>query len=217
MTQMPGNQAVRPVTEPNELRAAPRFALMLRAGKLVSPAGEFLCILRDISSTGIKARLFHSLPAGEEFKLELGNGELHRLEQVWQREGHAGFRFAKGPVDVSSLLDETGLFPKRQIRLRLQLPVLVSAASASGLGRLRDISQHGALIESPSPLAIGAQVRLEAAGLPKLYAKVRWRRVLAHGLVFEQVFRLDELARLAAEVQRGIVSSVIPTCSDSEP
>lgn len=207
MAQMCCPQTDRPLNGPGELRTAPRFALMLRAGKLVSPAGEYLCVLRDISATGIKARLFHSLSPGEKFKLELGNGELHRLEQVWQRENHAGFRFAKGPVDVSSLLDEAGLFPKRQIRLRLQLPVLVSADSASGLGRLHDISQQGALIESPSPLAIGERVRLEAAGLPKIYAKVRWRRVLAHGLVFEQVFRLDELARLAAEVQRGLVSS----------
>jgi hypothetical protein len=207
MVQMPGLQADSVHTGPDELRAAPRFALILRAGKLVSPAGEFLCILRDISATGIKARLFHPLPAGEDFELVLGNGETHLLEQVWQREDHVGFRFATGPVDVAALLNEAALFPKRQIRLRLELPVLVSAANANGLGRLRDISQQGAQIESPARLALGEQVRLEAAGLPKLYAKVRWRRALAHGLVFEQILRLDELARIAGEVQQGIVST----------
>ena len=185
----------------DDLRIAPRLALTLRAAKLGSPSGEFLCILRDISATGIKVRLFHALPAGAEIALELGNGDRHPLEPVWEREGHAGFRFTEGVVDVAALLDEAAPFPKRQIRLRLDLLVQLSSGGSSQTALLRDISQQGALIESTPQLALGQQLRMEGVGLPALEAKIRWRRMAAHGLVFEQTFRLDELARIAAAVQ----------------
>ncbi|MFN9375472.1 MAG: PilZ domain-containing protein, partial [Novosphingobium sp.] len=75
-----------------ELRAAPCISLMLRAAKLVRPAGEFLCILRDVSATGLKARLFHALPQDGPLALELGTGERHPIEPVWERDRHVGFR-----------------------------------------------------------------------------------------------------------------------------
>ena len=53
-----------------EQRAAQRYALMLRAGKLVCDGQEFLCILRDASATGFKARLFHNLPKGAAYELQ---------------------------------------------------------------------------------------------------------------------------------------------------
>lgn len=184
----------------DELRIAPRFTLMLRAGKLIG-RGQFLCILRDVSERGVKARLFHPLPPGKRFELELGNGEHYPLDLVWQDGGQAGFRFANGPVDVALLLDEAGPFRKRQIRLQLHLPVRIVVGGHKRIAMLRDISQQGALIDTAAPLALGQQLRLEASGLPTLFAKVRWRQKAAHGLVFETIFRLDELARMAGEVQ----------------
>lgn len=199
-----GRLANLPQTEAeitDDLRIAPRLALTLRAAKLVSPAGEFLCIVRDISATGIKVKLFHSVPAGQRFALELGNCERHRLEQIWERDGYAGFKFSESSIDVAALLDETTLFPRRQIRLRLDLQVRLSADGSGQDALLRDISQQGALIESTPQLALGQQLRLKADGLPALTAKIQWRRKSAHGLVFEQAFKLDELARIAAAFQ----------------
>ncbi len=185
-----------------DLRAAQRFTLLLRAGKLVSAAGEYLCILRDASASGIKAKLFHELPEASQFELELGNGDRYAVEPVWQREGHAGFRFAEGPIDVHALMDESSPFPKRSIRLRLELPVLVTAdGGASRLGQLCDLSQQGALVEAEPGFALGQQVRLEAPGLPQRHARVRWRRGAAHGLVFQEAFRMDELALIVHQLQ----------------
>ncbi len=208
MTQSVGRQAqllqpragMLPVGA-DELRIAPRLSLTLRAAKLVSPCGEILCILRDISATGIKLRLFHPFPANERYALELGNGDRHFLAKVWERDGHAGFQFSEGPIDVAGMLDATPRFPRRQIRLRLDLPAQLSFKGSNQIALLRDISQQGALIESSPPLALGQELRLETAGLPELVAKIRWRRKAAHGLVFEQAFRLDELARIAAAIQ----------------
>lgn len=187
-----------------EQRSAQRYTLLLRAGKLVSEAGEYLCILRDASSTGIKARLFHELPDAPHFELELGNGDRYAVEPVWQRDGHAGFRFADGPIDVHALMDESTPFPKRSIRLRLALPVMVTSdAGLSRAGQLQDLSQQGGLLLLEPGLALGQQVRIEAPGLPLRHGRVRWRRRAAHGLVFQQAFRLDELAVLAHRLQTG--------------
>ena len=187
-----------------DLRNASRLSLTLRAAKLVSPSGELLCILRDVSATGIKVRLFHPLPAIEEYALELGNGNQHLLEKVWERDGHAGFKFSEGPIDVAEMLDATPRFPRRQIRLRLDLPARLTFNEADQPALIRDISQQGALIETSQQMALGQQLRLEAAGLPAQIGKIRWRRKAAHGLVFEQAFKLDELARIVAAIHTPI-------------
>ncbi len=184
-------------------RSGQRFTLLLRVAKLMTDHGEFLCVLRDVSERGLKARLFHELAVGETCVLELGGGERHRLERVWQRAGHAGFRFADGPIAVSELLEEVGAFPKRHVRLRLirPVPVLLTGDGLTLAAQLTDISQHGAAVELDQPLALGRQLRIKALHLPALHARVRWRRGGLHGLVFQEGFRLDALAQLAGLLQ----------------
>lgn len=202
-----------PVGGGPEQRAARRYALMLRAGKLICDGQEFLCILRDASATGFKARLFHSLPKGGAYELELGNGTRYAVEPVWENDNHAGFRFCGGTVDVHALLEEASPYPRRQIRLKLQLPVLVEAHGVARCAQLRDLSQHGALIESDVVLALRLPLLIEARGLPPLPGRVRWRRGTSHGVVFHTGFRLDELAALAARLQlAGLVKpAAIPS------
>ena len=36
-----------------EQRAAPRFISLIRAAKLVCGQGEFVCVIRDVSATGV--------------------------------------------------------------------------------------------------------------------------------------------------------------------
>lgn len=188
---------------PPERRDGKRFTLILRAGKLICSAGEFLCVLRDVSRSGLKARLFHPLPDCPVYTIEFGNGARLALVPVWVRGCQAGFRFAEGAIDVAGLLAETGPFPKRHIRVRLGAgwPVRLSGEGGDRPARLNDISQHGAQLTVAGGLALGARVRLEAGVLPVLHARVRWRRGDLYGVVFQQGFRLDELAALAAQLQ----------------
>lgn len=195
-------ESARGNAPPSDQRAAQRYTLLLLTAKLIAPSGEFLCILRDVSATGLKVRLFHDLPDVAEWQLELGSGARHWLKPVWQADGHAGFRFADAPIDPHRLMDQdAGPFPKRHVRLRLELPVMLWADGAARAGRLCDLSQLGAQIEAEPPLALRQLVRIEAPGLPLRHARVRWRRGTAHGLVFHEAFRLDELAALAARLQ----------------
>lgn len=186
-----------------EQRAAKRIRLLLRVGKLRTSLGEFLCVLRDVSEKGLKIQVFHKVPEDEDCELELGGGEVYRLHRIWQRSDHAGFKFADGPIAVEQLIAEAGPFPKRHIRLRLRhpVPLMLVLDGVTLPAQLCDISQHGAAIALDQRLAIGCQVRIEALHLPALHARVRWRRGGLHGLVFQQGFRFDALAELAARMQ----------------
>jgi hypothetical protein len=193
-----------------EPRAAPRIALMLRVGKLRMPQGEFLCVVRDASASGIKVKLFHSLPHRGSCELELGTGDCYAVEWVWEQDGHAGFRFASGTVDLSALIDESTPHPRRHLRLRLDRPVTLIAQDQRCDTIMRDISQHGALVEFDSRLPLGLKVQLECNDLPNLEGRIRWRLSRAHGVVFQRSFRLDELAILAEQIQVGGRASLPP-------
>lgn len=187
--------------EGSELRTAPRIALMLRVGKLCMAQGEFLCVVRDASASGLKVKLFHELPEHGCCTLELGTGDRYELEFVWVEDGHAGYRFTDGTVDLPSLIDEATPFPRRHLRLRLDRPVTVTAGAEQMTAALRDISQHGVLIDYHERLPLGLAVTLDSPGMPQLEGRIRWRLSRSHGVVLQRSFRLDELASLAATLQ----------------
>ena len=203
-----GDDREAPAREPwdegepaREQRTAPRFTLLIRTAKLLSSSGEYLCVIRDVSSEGIKVRTFHQLPDGENFTIELANGDRHPVNKVWEDGWVYGFHFAE-PVPLERLLAEApdGL-RKRPVRLRLALPLRLHAGGRALDATFIDISQHGACIECGEHLAINQRVRLTSDCLPELVGCVRWRRRPFYGLIFEQTFRFDELARLTAPHQ----------------
>lgn len=224
---MGGNVAAlgsyRATAEAIRHRSAERFTLMLRVAKLVSSNGEYPCVIRDVSATGVRLRLFHALPAERHLALFLGNGECYFIENVWDHDREAGFRFS-APIDVRAFMTESSKHPKRQVRLGITLPAILSIRDFSAPVVIRDISQQGARLESDRPLAIDQHVRLKAHGLPEIFASVRWKAGVSHGVVFQQCFRLDELAKLAwstaepaeraaAAAQRAAAVAAVPAAS----
>lgn len=189
-----------------ELRAAPRFASLIRAAKLVSRQGEFVCVIRDVSATGIGLRSFHALPRDEDLALELQNGESYELEKVRSSGLEASFRFPR-PVDVDKLINETWNYPKRQLRLNITMPIVVTTLAGRFRATTENISQQGARIECEALLAIDQTVRIEADHVPEIRAKVRWRRNGSYGLVFDTTFSLRDFAVLAAGLQSPVLLS----------
>lgn len=198
---------------PRDQREAQRFTLILRAGKIMTAAGEFLCVLRDVSSGGIKVRLFHPLDLSGQCQIELAGGERYALEPVWQDHDHIGLRFASGPVETSQMLEEAGPFPKRSIRIHLREAIRIALHGGGPpiLAELCDISQHGAALRCSERLAIGQHFELLSERFGPIGARIRWRRGDRYGLVFQQSFRLDDLARLIAQLQdQKIAGQALP-------
>lgn len=181
-------------------RTAPRYTLILRQAKLRARAGEFLCVIRDVSETGISIRTFHPLPPGDRFAIELREGCPYLIEKVWEKEGEAGFRF-RDRVALDQLLEDDARFPRRQMRVEVDLPVDVTAEGRLASGRIVNLSQQGARLEADRSWAREQLLHLHIGGLPPLYAKVRWRRDFTHGLVFEETFSLRDFAYMLARLR----------------
>ena len=181
-----------------DLRGAPRFALLLRVAKLVVDGRERFCVIRDASATGLKVRLFAPLPHPAELWLELANGDRHAVECVWNANDHAGLRFFE-PIELEHLLDEARDAGKRRhIRLRIALEGVLHSGKEAVPVMLRDISQQGAGLDSEKWLLLNELVKIETPILPPTYAKVRWRNHPRYGVIFEQTFQLEDLARRCA-------------------
>ena len=195
-----GEDALAPI-DLSEQRFAPRFTLLIRAAKLTNPEAEFLCVVRDASESGVSVRLFHPLPAGLDFTLELPNGDRHTLERVWEEEGKAGFRFRE-TVALERIVEARGGYAKRPVRLRLEVPCTMIAGLRRVQATIDNLSQQGAQIGTLEHLSLAQRVKLEIDGVPAIAARVRWRRNDRYGLSFEDTFQFAELAALAFDLQR---------------
>lgn len=187
-----------------DLRAAPRITLLIRAAKLVSAQGEFVCVIRDVSESGVSVRLFHALPSCQQFALIMPAGAVYEISRVWHRHNEAGFTFDQA-VEVAQLVNESADYPKRGLRLAVCFPVTVITLSEQCEAVVENLSQQGARITCNALLAIDQSVRIAAPGLGtktrEVRAKVRWRRDRQYGVVFDDTFTLGEFARLAALLQ----------------
>lgn len=185
-----------PAEPPADERVAHRYSLILRIAKLVGSEGEVPCVVRDISVSGTRVKLFSDRPVEQHLFLELASGERFALERVWQRDEQAGFRFAT-EIDVRSFVAETSEYSRRPLRFRLKRPAMLTVGETTVPATLNNLSQHGAGIEADLHLALAQQVTLTAEGIPTRVARVRWRRSGRYGLAFAERIELSELARLA--------------------
>ncbi|TMM48302.1 PilZ domain-containing protein [Qipengyuania marisflavi] len=183
-----------------EQRAVPRYTSLIRAAKIVSAQGEFVCVIRDVSQEGVKLRTFHDLPMCKQIALELQNGECFELEKVSEDGREANFRF-DGSVAVEQLIHESWAFPKRQLRLNLAMPLVLTTLTARHEAIAENLSQQGARVDCEAQFAIDQTVRIQGEQLPEIRAKVRWRRDHSYGLVFDNTFTLRDFSLLAATVQ----------------
>ena len=196
--------------QPGEHRRAARYTLLIRTAKLICPQGEFLCVVRDASETGISVRIFHPLPfvnqgqdsAATSIVLELPNGDQHEMQQVWEEQDIAGFRFDR-PANITRLVESPSPFSKRPVRINLSASANIQAGPETHDAAMLNISQQGAQIQCEAFLAIDQRVQLKADIMPQITAKIRWRRDGVYGLIFENVFQFGDFARIVAGLQFG--------------
>jgi len=96
------------------------------------------------------------------------------------------------PADI-----DEGCPHNRKLRLRTQIEGKLFAGGEVQPAKVINISQQGAAVVCDHFLALDQLVRLECPGLPKLFAKVRWRRQPDYGLIFEQTLAFDDLVKLS--------------------
>lgn len=190
-------------TPASDQRHDPRQALMLRTAKVVCQSGEYVCLVRDVSQGGVGLRFFHDVPAEKRIFLELANGALYPIERCWADGADAGFRFA-APVVLADFMAEASQFPHRPVRLRLKVPALLTVDRQDCRAMLADVSRCGAKLSAARKLPLHAFARFDVRGLPLRFGHVRWRKGLDHGIVFQEAFGLEELARSLFTLQPAL-------------
>jgi len=182
------------VSVSSEARSAERYTLLMRAAKLIADGREYLCVMRDASATGTKVRVFHPITKARRLELELGNGERIGVQPVWHCNEYVGLRF-DSEVDVHNIIEERpNPYAKRPIRLNVDKPVLLQSGALNQAVTLRNISQGGACVSSPQRLTLHQSVQINVQGLEPIFAKICWRTMPLHGLVFERNYTIEELA-----------------------
>jgi hypothetical protein len=177
-----------------ELRGAQRFKTMMRTAKLIGLTGEFLAVIRDVSDTGLKLKLFHPVPE-ERMALELADGSHFFIEKVWERETEAGFRFS-APIDVASFLTTLGRKDEGRIWLSARIPGIITVGDIRVRMTINNLSRHGAELESGVLLAAGDPVVLSGEGLPQVCARISQICPSHYCVEFENIMRLDDLAQV---------------------
>lgn len=184
----------------SEQRGAPRFHSLLRSAKLIGAQGEFVCVVRDVSSTGVRLRCFHTVPREQRMGLELQSGEMFEVERVRDEGCEASFRFAV-EVPIERLVADCHLYPRRPLRLNIALPLTLRTTVGPVAAVTHNLSQQGCRVETALPLALAQSLIVENAHLPGIRAKVRWRRDGECGLVFDDTFSLRDFAVVVARLQ----------------
>jgi hypothetical protein len=188
----------------SDRRAHTRHVTVLRVAKLITPNGEELCLVRDISAGGLMAHIYSELKVGDPVTAEFKSGHVVPGTILWRREGQAGIRFDE-PADAERILSGDDVAPNRhqarspRLGIRLRARVRVGAFYRSAT--LCDISQGGAKIQPPDLAEIGQSVVLAVTGLPAIAGVIRWRDADYAGIQFDIAVPFKLLAEWAATVQ----------------
>lgn len=180
-----------------ERRSGARHTLVLRIGVLEQAGKSFLCVVRNISSTGVQLKLYAKPLGDREASIRIADEPSIKGRIVWMKDDAAGINF-DDELDPSTLLRvRQKLNPHRRRsmpRLPLRMSALLRAHGKRHEVSIRDISSLGARIGADHALRPGDRVMLELAGLPLLTAFVRWCDEEEVGLVFAAPIPMHILA-----------------------
>lgn len=183
-----------------ERRADIRHVTVMRVAILRFERGDELCLVRNISEGGLKARIWSTIPAGTALTAEFKSGHHIAGTVIWSRDNHIGIQFRE-TGDLTTLLGADdipvrGSHP-RAPRVQIETPARVRVGSRFHRVMLHDISQSGAKISLEPPHGWDERdqpLALIMSHLPDIDGAVRWYDRETAGIAFNTPIALDTLA-----------------------
>lgn len=198
--------ALTPQSAPRDLvDRATRTITTLIVARLVTPGGEGLCRIRNISAGGFLIESATPLAPEVIVRVELRGGERLDGRVAWSLDGRAGVAAAE-PIDVAAIVG-TGApagsrlrrtHQPRGPRIAVDREVGIALGERRSVARLLDISQGGARLALRNYVRVGERLTLELPGLPIKSGYVRWS---GHeiGVAFAEPLGFQALSRWLAE------------------
>ena len=185
-----------------ERRDDKRHKAILRLGIVQSARGSDLCLVKNLSSGGLMARVHRDLPVGETLKFELREGQQLSGTLRWARDGHVGVEFDE-PISVETILAvqqcwANGTKP-RTPRFDVGRPGELHYTDHHVTVHVRNISLGGAGLDLATNAIKAGPVTLDLVGLPRVAGQIRWARDSIAGMSFNHSLPFDTLAKWLAE------------------
>jgi len=181
------------VPSPPDARADERHLTLFRVGALIVGDRRELCLIKNVSASGMMVRAYSTMTEGRPVSVELKQGQLVRGEVRWVREHNVGIAF-HDRIDVVELLSASMEGPRpRMPRVEIACTATVRQGSNAANLKLHDISQGGLKAESTRALDVGDDVVVSLPGLAPVQGIVRWQDGAVHGISFNRLLALSEL------------------------
>lgn len=180
-----------------ERRKEARYTLILRVGVLQQGGRSSLCLVRNISPSGVQVKIYAQPIANAPVSIRVADEPAVHGRLVWIKDEIAGISFDEELDPVALLRVQQKLRPNRR-RAMPRVAVEASATLRSG-GRTRravvcDISSVGARVRTRSALAPGDRATITLDNLPTINAFVRWSDGEESGLSFETPIPMQIIA-----------------------
>ncbi|HYC94594.1 MAG TPA: PilZ domain-containing protein [Sphingomicrobium sp.] len=192
---------------PPERRRNVRQLALLRVALLHAGGVSDICVVRNVSSSGLSARVYRKLLPGEQVEIEFRSGDLVAGSVVWEHECDVGIVFPK-PIDVAAVLSSSRASKATKRRALPRIDVECKGRLSTGLqsmvATLRDISQGGASLEVEGTIANLTNVQLILPDLQPIAGVVRWTSGRNVGVSFNECIAFEQLARWIQAHREGL-------------
>lgn len=177
-------------------RAEDRTTTVFRPALIETEAYSGFCLVRNLSSTGMMARVYGQLPEGERIGVQFCPEVTAYGSLIWCTANDVGVTF-DDVIDVQSVLANFAKAKHEdQLARAPRLPIKVDGHVLIGdrpfTVSLKDISQKGVKVTG-FLLKPEEEVLLCLDGLEPKKCVVRWAQLGANGLRFVQPLRFDQL------------------------
>ena len=189
-----------PVASPFRInrRLHHRYAMVMRDG-FIHVAGERVpCVVRNISSGGLMARVYAPVEHGGSVRVELANGHVYPGTILWERDWIVGIAFTD-PVDVEAVLAEQWVTEaegdrRRTRRFQVECPATLKVHLRFYFGKLCDVSPTGAKVRTRGVIKKVGDAMLALPDLPPMPATIRWINGQDCGLEFREQIPAEALS-----------------------
>ena len=193
------------VPMPTDSRQDERHLTLFRVGALIVDDRRELCLIKNVSASGMMIRTYSAMQEGGRVSVELKQGQMVQGEVRWVRDYNVGIAFDQR-IDVVELLSASLEGPRpRMPRMEVNCSVSVRQGSIASNMVAHDISQGGLKVESRRLLSLTDDVVVTLPGLPPLPGTVRWYEGAFYGISFNSLLALSELVEWLHKQRDAII------------
>ena len=188
----------------NDLRSDERQRSVYRPALIETDGYSGFCLVRNLSSWGMKADAYAELDSGQRVVVELSHIQRVEGEIVWSDGSNVGVKFDH-QIDVAAVLTGTegmsgNMSCSRPPRLSIGCTARVFTERGEIPAWVSDVSQRGLKV-TITGVANGEELKVELPHHSPKKAIVRWTQDGAAGLNFVAPMKYSELAEWAIRVQ----------------